>query len=514
MLTEKDKEQIATRGISEETITQQVQRLNTGFIPADLITPAVPGNGIIVTTEKTRQYYTHIYEDYSRDRVIVKFVPASGAASRMFKDMYACLEAMNQSTEENPSISEQFPKVKQLLEVLHELALFPDLELFLDSKGMQLPMLLHNKQYKIILESILLSHGLNYGNLPKALLNFHNYGSFQRKAVDEHLVEGALYAVNASGKVNIHFTISPEHEDLFREHLKRIIPLYENKFGITYAVSWSFQHSSTDTPAVDSEGNLMREADGSIVFRPAGHGALINNLNEIDGDLIFIKNIDNVTTDKLRAATVEFKKVLAGILIEKEIKINGNLSILMDDNCNKTDIFEIADFVKNDMLQSMPESFSEMDIEKQRRVLTNKLNRPLRVCGMVKNEGEPGGGPFFVRNMKGITSLQIVEGAQVDMNNPSQKSIFSSSTHFNPVDIVAGTVDFLGRKFDLYEFIDNDTYMISEKSKDGKPLKALELPGLWNGAMAGWITYFVEVPLETFSPVKEIYDLLRVQHKC
>jgi hypothetical protein len=512
MLNEKDKLQIAARNISEDTIIKQVDRLNTGFIPAQLISPAVPGNGVIVTTEKTRQYYTHIYDDYSRDKVILKFVPASGAASRMFKEMFACLEAMNQSSIENPDIPEQFPKVRQIMEQLHEFALFPDLETYFDSNGLQLPMLMHNRQFKLIMETILLDHGLNYGNLPKALLNFHNYGSFQRKAVDEHLVEGALYAVNANGKVNIHFTISPEHEEMFREHLKNVIPLYENRFGLTYDVTWSFQHPSTDTPAVDMNGNLMREADGSLVFRPAGHGALIKNLNDIDGDLIFIKNIDNVTTDKLRATTVEYKKVLAGILIEKEITINGNLSILMDDGCTESDINEIAEFVKTDMLVSMPDQFHECDIDQQRRILTNKLNKPIRVCGMVKNEGEPGGGPFFVKNTKGITSLQIVESAQVDMINHQQKEIFSTATHFNPVDIVAGTVDFLGRKFDLNDFIDHDTYMISEKSKDGKPLKALELPGLWNGAMAGWITYFVEVPLETFSPVKEINDLLRPQH--
>lgn len=512
MLSQKDKEAISLRGISEATFLEQIEHLKKGIIPAKLVKPATPEYGIMVTTEKTRNYYINIYDDYSRDRHIVKFVPSSGAASRMFKDLYACLEEMNNSGDEAQEIPSKYLRIRQMLERLHELALYPALEEYFNQKHISLSELLKDKKHKTIIRGIISSEGLNYGNLPKALLNFHNYGTFQRKAIDEHLVEGALYAVNSSGNVNIHFTISPEHEELFNDHLQKVLPLYENKFGITYKVTWTFQHQSTDTPAIDEHGNIVRENDGSIIFRPAGHGALIKNLNDLDGDLIFIKNIDNITTDKLRAPTVEFKKVLAGILIEKEITINGNLSILMDDSCTQEDIHDIAEFVKTDMLVSLPEDFYEMDIEKQRRILTNKLNRPIRVCGMVRNEGEPGGGPFFVTNKKGITSLQIIESAQIDMNDPAQTEILRHSTHFNPVDIVAGIIDFLGRKFDLNDFIDQDTYMISEKSKDGKPLKALELPGLWNGAMAGWITYFVEVPLETFTPVKEIYDLLRPQH--
>jgi len=510
MLNEKDKEQLADRGIREETILKQTEQLRTGATFAGLIAPATPENGIIVTTEKTRSYYLNLYDHYSRDRDMSKFVPASGAASRMFKDLYACLDAMKSTG--CSEIPPAFPKVKMLMEHLSELALYSDLKDICIEKNLSIDQLADEKKYSEIIELILTENGLNYGNLPKALLSFHNYGTFRRKAIDEHLVEGAMHAANESGTINIHFTISPEHEALFQAHIKTIVPFYEEKFGLTYNITWSFQHSSTDTPAIDLEGNLIREVDGSIVFRPGGHGALIKNLNEMNSDLIFIKNIDNVTTDKHRALTVEFKKVLAGILIEKEITINGNLSILMDDNCSQEDIREIAEFVTTDMLFSIPEDFDSMEIEKQRRVLINKLNRPIRICGMVKNEGEPGGGPFFVRNSKGVTTLQIVEGVQVDMNDPAQVDILKQSTHFNPVDIVAGIIDFLGRKFDLDDFVDHDTFMIAEKSLDGKPLKALELPGLWNGGMAGWITYFVEVPLETFTPVKEIYDLLRPSH--
>ncbi len=512
MLSQKDQEELRSKGISETELFKQIEQIKKGIIPQELIRPAVIENGIIVTTEKTRNYYINVFDDYSRDRHIVKFVPASGAASRMFKDLYACIDEMKQSEDSSEEIPSKYLRIRQMIEKLSEMAFYPALKEYFKQKDISLSELLKSKKHKTIIEAILSSEGLNYGNLPKALLHFHNYNTYQRKAIDEHLVEGALYAVNATGNVNIHFTISPEHETMFIDHLKEVLPIYEEKFGITYKVTFSFQHTSTDTPATDDQGNLIREQDGSIVFRPAGHGALLKNLNDLDGDLIFIKNIDNVTTDKLRSPTIEYKKVLAGILIEKEITINGNLSLLMDDSCSPEEIYEIAAFVKNDMMVSLPDDFFEMDIDKQRRILTNKLNRPIRVCGMVKNEGEPGGGPFFVKNPKGITSLQIVENAQINMNDPLQTQILRGSTHFNPVDIVAGIIDFLGRKFDLNDFVDPETYIVSEKSKDGKPLKALELPGLWNGAMAGWITYFVEVPLETFTPVKEIFDLLRPQH--
>ncbi len=513
MLSKQDSEQLAARGISEDQFAGQIEKFRQGLTPARLIAAAVPGNGIIVTNEKTRKYYLNLYEDYSRDRDIIKFVPASGAASRMFKDLYACYEELQQTPDNQKNVLNRFPKVKEVISRIREFAFFGDLCNVLAKQNENIDHLLEKERYDVIISNILTEKGLNYGYLPKALLNFHDYTSRQRKAIDEHLVEGALYALNASGFVNIHFTISPEHEEEFNKQLAISVPHYEQKFGIRIKIGKSYQHPSTDTVAVDPDNQVFRDENGSMVFRPAGHGALIKNLNELNGNLIFIKNIDNVTTDRLKTATIEFKKVLAGILIEKEITINGNLTVLMDDQCTIHDIREIVAFVKGDMLMSLPPDFESMPLDKQRRVLVNKLNRPIRVCGMVKNEGEPGGGPFFVENNKGITSLQIVESAQVNMNDSDQAAIFNQSTHFNPVDIVADTVDFLGRKFNLYDFIDHDTYMISEKSMNGKPLKALELPGLWNGSMAGWITYFVEVPLETFSPVKEINDLLREPHK-
>jgi len=513
MLSQKDSEQLNANGITSEQFADQIKKFRQGIIPARLIAAAQPGNGIILTTEKTRKYYLNLFDDYSNDRDIVKFVPASGAASRMFKDMYSCLHELQQNPNDQQSILDKCPKVKEIFSRINEFAFYPDLFKLLQEQGMDLHQLINDKKYDTIISFILNEKGLNYGNLPKALLNFHDYSKRQRKAIDEHLVEGVLYAINASGLVNIHFTISPEHEEEFNKQMAFSVSHYEHKFGIRIKIDTSYQHPSTDTIAVDMNNDVCRNTDNSIVFRPAGHGALIKNLNELSGDLIFIKNIDNITTDRLKPTTTEFKKVMAGILIDKEISINGNLAILMDDGCSTADINEIASFVINDMLVTMPPDFQKMPIDKQRHVLINKLNKPIRVCGMVRNEGEPGGGPFFVENSHGITSLQIVESAQVDMNDPEQVNIFKQSTHFNPVDIVANTVDFLGRKFNLNDFVDHDTYMISEKSMNGKPIKALELPGLWNGAMAGWITYFVEVPLETFSPVKEINDLLREPHK-
>lgn len=513
MLTQADIQQIQSKGISADQIIAQLNRFKAGTTPSNLVAPATIEKGILQTNPKTEQYYINLYDDYAPYREIVKFVPASGAASRMFKELFACLDALHVPETNADIVVSKFPGVKMVIDHLSEFAFFDALQDILHQHNTNAQQLIENKDYKSLLKYILLPEGLNYGNMPKALLDFHHYKDEIRKAIDEHLTEGALYAKNDNSTVNIHFTISPEHEKWVTLHLDKILPLYEKRHKVKYNIRWSFQHPSTDTVAVDLENNPFRNTDGNLVFRPAGHGALIQNLNEINGDLIFIKNIDNITTDNLRAATTRFKKILAGILIEKEITVKGNISLLIEGDCSDEDIQEIAGFVLNDMNVSLPPDFADMPVEKKKKVLLNKINRPIRVCGMVKNEGEPGGGPFFVENAKGITSLQIVESAQIDLKNSEQLKIFNASTHFNPVDIVAATTDFLGRKFDLNDFVDHDTYMISEKSSDGKALKALELPGLWNGAMAGWITWFVEVPSETFSPVKEINDLLRPQHK-
>jgi hypothetical protein len=409
MLSHKDSEQLAARGITPEQFADQLNKFRQGPVPARLIAPAVPGNGIIVTTEKTRKYYLNVFEDYARDRDIIKFVPASGAASRMFKDMFSCLDELQQNPANQQLILEKYPKVEEVISRISEFAFYPDLCNVLQEQGFDPDQLISSKQFDTMISCILTGKGLNYGSLPKALLNFHDYTSRQRKAIDEHLVEGALYALNSTGFVNVHFTISPEHEAEINKYLSFVIPHYEQKFGIRIKIGKSYQHPSTDTVAVDAENNVFRDTDGSMVFRPAGHGALIKNLNELSGDIIFIKNIDNVTTDRLKTTTIEFKKVLAGILIEKEITINGNLTILMDDECTTADIHEIASFVTSDMLVTLPPDFYAMPIEKQRRILVNKLNRPIRVCGMVKNEGNPVEARFLLKTTKESGAFKLLK---------------------------------------------------------------------------------------------------------
>lgn len=513
MFTEHDLQQFKARGISAEEVSKQYDLLLKGLQPVKLVAPATTERGIMTTTEQTRKYYITLYEDYYRDREIVKFVPASGAATRMFKDMFACYKLMHQNPDQQEDILQQFSQVKEVINRISEFAFHHQLENIFKTHQKSLTGLIKNKQYLDVLHHILYVDGLNYGFLPKALILFHDYNDYQRTAFEEHLVEGALYATNENGLVHIHFTISPEHHEAFHKHMNEVLPIYEQKFGLRFQISFSYQHPSTDAISIDQNNQIVRDSDGNIIFRPGGHGALLKNLNEIQADLIFIKNIDNVVTDQHKALIIEFKKVLAGILIEKEISINGNLTILMDEHCSEDDMKEIAEFVRDDMLVSLPPDFDEFPTDKKRRVLINKLNRPIRICGMVKNQGEPGGGPFFVEDAKGIVSLQIVESAQINMNDPQQKAIFEQSTHFNPVDIVANTTDYLNRKFNLFEFVDPNTCIITEKSIEGKPIRVYEHPGLWNGSMAGWITYFVEVPLETFAPVKTINDLLKPLHK-
>lgn len=513
MLNELEKKQIIKKGIDIKAIENQISKFTKGIIPSNLTEVASTEKGIYSPNENRRNYYISLYNEYTEYRKIVKFVPASGAASRMFKEIFNCVEELTLNVENQNEILNKHPKAKEVIENITNFAFIEDLKQILSKNNYDLEKLLSQNDFLTIFNYILNQEELNYSKLPKALLHFHKYDEESRLAMDEHLVEGAFYAKNFNEEVDIHFTISPEHEEWFNENLNKKIAEYENKYKVKYNISYSFQHSSTDTVAVDLNNEVFKDENDNLVFRPAGHGALIKNLNELDGDLIFIKNIDNITTDSKRQPTYDYKKIIAGILLDKEISIQGNLELLQQEECSEEDIQDIADFVVKIMNESLVENFENLSNQYKIKYLHNTLNRPIRVCGMVKNEGEPGGGPFFVKDSEGKISLQIVEKSQIDTKNPEQLEILKNSTHFNPVDIVASIVDFNGNKFNLNEFIDQETYMISEKSKDGKPLKALELPGLWNGAMAKWISFFVEVPLETFSPVKEINDLLRPEHQ-
>jgi hypothetical protein len=492
-------------GISSYQINEQLKAFKKGFPYLEISSAAEPGKGIVQVSENEIPLLLNHWEQYLQSKaVILKFVPASGAASRMFKDLFEFLEI------ENNQPSNSFEN--KFFNEIEKFAFYNDLNnVCIKNNDLSIPELITNKQFKPIIENLLLEKGLNYGSLPKGLLKFHSYPSEKRTPMQEHLVEGALYASNKLNKVNIHFTVSKEHRDLFEKHLNESIVSYEENFGVTYNVSFSEQKPSTDTIAAD-ENNLPFRDKGELVFRPGGHGALIENLNDLDGDVIFIKNIDNVVPDSLKTSTVIFKKIIAGILVNLQKQCFAYLNELENESISNAKLAIISQFSETRLNNQNPKlkSLSQAEL---RKYLYKKLNRPIRVCGMVKNVGEPGGGPFLTVNSDGTISPQILESSQIDLTNYVDKEKMLNSTHFNPVDLVCGVKDYRGKKFDLLQHVDKNTGFISLKSKNGKALKALELPGLWNGAMSDWNTIFVEVPLETFNPVKTVNDLLRAEHQ-
>ena len=445
MFTPSDLAQLQARGISVEKAEKQLQSFATGFPELDIVSAASVGNGVLNPSEEEINAYVKAWQDYlDEGHTVLKFVPASGAASRMFKDLFEYLE-----TGEKTKFIEKFLGEKDRFAFAPQLA------------GLD--------------EQAAVSHllkDMNYGNLPKGLLLFHSYDDGARTPALEHLVEGAMYAAS-KGEVNIHFTVSHEHLPLFQAHLAENKAAYEEKLGVKFHISYSEQKPSTDTLAANPDGTPFRTTDGKLLFRPGGHGALIENLNEQSADIIFIKNIDNVVPDRLKGDTVRYKQLLAGVLVTEQKKV---FEKLQDPN---------------------------LAAEEKAR-----LQRPLRVCGVVKNTGEPGGGPFLVREEDGSISCQILESSQI-----SDPALMQQATHFNPVDLVCATRDAEGKPYHLPDFVEEKTGFISHKSKDGKELLALELPGLWNGAMSRWNTIFVEVPVSTFNPVKTVNDLLRPEHQ-
>lgn len=505
MLKKEDLKQIAEKGISEEQIEKQLSEFKTGFPFLKIQGPAAAGSGIVTPDEQHVEKYVKAWEKYKAEgKKVVKFVPASGAASRMFKNLYAFLNA------DYDVPTTDFEK-----------AFFTGIEKFAFKKalcdqckkndGACIKELIRQGKYKAIVANLLEPKGLNYGNLPKGLLMFHSYEDGARTPMEEHLVEAALYA-SSNGQANVHFTVSHEHHDLFEKMVEEKKGKYEARYDCKFNVSFSEQKPSTDTIAANPDNTPFRTADGKLLFRPGGHGALIENLNDIDSDIIFIKNIDNVVPDRLKADTVKYKKLLAGVLVTLQKKAFEYLNRLDSGLYAHEHLEEIIRFVQRDLC-CRKEDIKELEDANLVIYLHKKLNRPMRVCGMVKNVGEPGGGPFLAFNQDGTVSLQILESSQIDKSNAEYLKMFNDGTYFNPVDLVCATKDYKGNSFNLPDYVDKTTGFISNKSKDGRELKALELPGLWNGAMSDWNTIFVEVPLSTFNPVKTVNDLLREQHQ-
>ncbi len=518
MFTENDIQQLKSQGVDEKTIEQQIENFRNGFPYLQVVKAATIGDGILSLGKEQILELVRMYEEEARYRKVYKFVPASGAASRMFKALFAFTESY-QGTDADYQQLTTDPKQKPIFDFfkrINDFAFYEELKSAYEKNNeLGLNEAILQRKYVSILETLLSEQGLDYGSLPKGLLTFHAYeGDVTRRPVEEHLVEGANYCKSESGDVYIHFTVSPEHKEKFTALIGQVKGKYEARYQVTYHISFSEQKPATDTIAVDLNNEPFRNADGSILFRPGGHGALIENLNDIDADLVFIKNIDNVVPDRLKEETFTYKKALGGLLLRMQEKIFTYLDLIENsEDLNDELLEEVREFIESELFTVSSEVFSAMDGEEKVTYLIEKLDRPIRVCGMVKNEGEPGGGPFWAINPDDSSSLQIVESAQIDMDNLGQKSIAQHATHFNPVDIVCSLKNNKGEKFDLRRFVDPMTGFISRKSKDGKDLKAQELPGLWNGAMSDWNTIFVEVPIITFNPVKTVNDLLRPEHQ-
>ncbi|GAB1415766.1 DUF4301 family protein [Paludibacter sp.] len=505
ILTPSDLEVLKQKGISESQVLEQLKIFETGFPFLQIIHSSDPDNGLLQLSDDELSDYLIEWQEYlEKDKIIVKFVPASGAASRMFKDLFEFLDD-----------EIDLPSNKSVIQFLTNIEKFAFYDLLnsvcIKLNGKDISTLLAERQYKTIIGNLLNTNGLNYGALPKGLLLFHKYDKSKRTPLMEHLAEGALYAKNKSSNVNIHFTVSSEHRELFERHFKEVNEGFAGQYNASYNVSFSEQKPSTDTIAADENNQPFRE-NGKLLFRPGGHGALIENLNDLDADVIFIKNIDNVVPDSLKNPTVIYKKMIAGLLVKIQKQVFKYLKLMDGGLLTDEKLWEISAFCEASLNNINP-IISKLSGRELQGYLYSKLNRPIRVCGMVKNTGEPGGGPFLTVNPDGTVSTQILESSQIDKNNLVELEKMMRSTHFNPVDLVCGVKNYKGEKFDLLKHVDKNTGFISQKSKSGKALKALELPGLWNGAMSDWNTIFVEVPVTTFNPVKTVNDLLRTEHQ-
>ena len=518
MFNEKDIQQMNTHGISLEETERQVTLFETARPYLKLAGPCIPGKGIAVFDWEEQKSLMALYDEEKQKRSLIKFVPASGAASRMFKVLLGYLNKpgeieQNEVTRDAEAGQTSAKQLVVFMEGISRFAFFKDLSLTLKKKGMSMEKLLRKGSFRDIISLLLKEEGLGYAALPKGLLMFHRYPEANRTAFEEHLVEAASYARDDANRCSMHFTVSPEHLKRFHTCLINAGPTYEKQFQVIYQVGFSMQKAATDTLAVDLENQPFRLANGRLLFRPGGHGALLENLNDLQGDIVFVKNIDNVVPDYLKKETYTWKKITGGYLISIQNRIAHHMKELTSGSMAPGLLDAATAFLKNDLLITMPPAMKKADPEERRRWIMGRLNRPVRVCGMVKNTGEPGGGPFWVEGKSGEKSLQIVETAQIDPDDAGQQAMLAGATHFNPVDLVCGVRDWRGEPFDLREYVDPETVLVSLKSKDGKELKALEHPGLWNGAMAHWVTLFVEVPAITFNPVKTVNDLLRKEHQ-
>ena len=513
---DQDLKEIRARGITPEKAASYIEQFQRGFPPIQLDRPCTLGDGI-TTLLDGQDRLASLHAAAAAAGRITKFVPASGAASRMFTLLLSFSESPDLLTKQTLTNKAQGGDLaslafQQFITECQRFAFSADLQIALQKDGYSLDSVLNQGRYDVLLTYLLTPIGLDYANQPKGLIKFYAYTDHTRTPLEEHLVEAAEYTRDASSVARVHFTVPAQHQQAIQAYLALVQERYGQK-GCQFELSYSVQKPSTDTIAVDPHNIPFRGDDGGLVFRPGGHGALLENLNDLQGDIISIKNIDNVLPDRLKADTYRYKKLLCGYLLQLQQGIFSYLERLESDLALERVTETASSFAQEKLALTFPSDFTRLSTQEKRAFLVDRLNRPLRVCGVVRNTGEPGGGPFWVTQAGGTTSLQIVESSQVAMTRRNQRAIWESATHFNPVDLVCGVRDYQGQPFDLIRFTDPNTGFISEKSKDGRPLHALELPGLWNGAMAYWNTAFVEVPSSTFHPVKTVMDLLRPEHR-
>lgn len=516
-LTDDDFKQIKAHGLDIDKVHENIDSFEKGVAHARIDRPCTVGDGIVKLDEKEAQNLAGFFETKAQKRDVKQFVPASGVASRMFKALlkiYAGKGGIKK--DEIRVLADQkggvYREALVFMENLSSFAFYPALCEKMLKNGINPDMDMAAGEYSNFISYLLFENGLGYNGFPKGLILFHNYPHGPRTPFEEHLVEVSGYAKGKDGTCCLHFTVSPNHVKRFESMLARIRPFYEKMCGVRFKIDFSIQSPGTDTLAVDMENRPFRDKNGHLVFRPGGHGSLLENIDGLNGDILFIRNVDNIAPDRLKPLRIFWKKVLAGYLLAVEKRIFKYLDRLESEAVDHTTMDRALNHACQVLCVDIPKGIFNTSIEEKRKFLISRLNRPIRVCGMVKRTGEPGGGPFWVRRKDGTFSIQIVETAQIDLSDPDQKNKLDRLTHFNPVDIVASLRDRHGQPFNLAEFVDHEAVFIAEKSMDGREMRALERPGLWNGSMAFWNTFFVEVPIETFSPVKTVNDLLRDAH--
>jgi hypothetical protein len=524
MFSENDLIQIRQHGITQESAERQWNIVNQKKMNVTVVKPALKQDGLFVfNQQEVEDMITDYHKQIAKEKII-KFVPASGAATRMFKDLFLARDwlATNGKVDDLPDTALFF------FDNIRKFAFFDALKTRLKEDGTDIDTLLSEKNYLPVLSCLLTEKGLNYGKLPKGLLLFHHYtlytctpmkeptytiyAQYVRTALEEHLAEVVGYVRGEDNTAHLHFTVSPEHVNLFDLHCKEVIPLYEEQFRTNYHIDFSTQHCSTDTIAFTTDNKPFRDREGNLVFRPGGHGSLIENLNHLDADIVLIKNIDNVTLDRYKTDTIIYKSLLISLLLHARKQIFDCLNMFDTRLASLEEIQKVESFLENMFFIHFEKEYYDLPLSERQMYLYRTLDRPVRVCGMVKRENEPGGGPFWVKDADGKLSLQIVETSEMNLSNAQQQEILERSAFFNPVDLVCSIKNHRGIPFNLLDYIDHSRYFISEKSYEGRTLKAIENPGLWNGAMSRWLTVFVAVPLTTFTPVKTINDLLQKGH--